>query len=88
MKIDAKFKIRKIAGESIIVNQGTSGADLTKIISLNSSACLLFEKLSNKEFTSEDASKVLSENYRIDQDQAKRDAETWIEALKKCQVII
>ena len=51
MKINPKYKLRKVAGESIIVQQGKVGADLTKVISLNDSACLLFEKLSKKDFT-------------------------------------
>ena len=32
MRIDSKFKLRSIAGENIIVNQGKVGSDLTKII--------------------------------------------------------
>ena len=35
MRINTKFKLRDIAGETIIVNQGTPEADLTRIISLN-----------------------------------------------------
>lgn len=41
MRINTKFKLRDIAGETIIVNQGTPEADLTRIISLNTSARLL-----------------------------------------------
>lgn len=42
MRINTKFKLRDIAGETIIVNQGTPEADLTRIISLNTSARLLW----------------------------------------------
>lgn len=38
MKINSNFKLRHIAGETIIINQGTPDADLTRIISLNASA--------------------------------------------------
>lgn len=42
MKINPNFKLREMAGETIIVNQGHTGADLTRIISLNKSARLLY----------------------------------------------
>ena len=50
MRINTKFKLRDIAGETIIVNQGTPEADLTRIISLNTSARLLWNELSDKDF--------------------------------------
>ena len=88
MKIEKKFKLRKIAGENIIVQQGQVGADLTKIISLNKSACFLYENLVNKEFTIESVASLLVEEYHIEQAQALDDAATWVEALKKCHVIL
>lgn len=88
MKIDSKFKLRKVAGETIIVQQGQVGSDLTKIISLNSSACLLYEQLAGKDFTADDVANILIEVYEIDKELAKKDAGTWIDSLKDCQVII
>ena len=88
MQIDSKFKLRKVAGETIIVQQGNVGSDLTKIISLNSSACLLYEQLADKEFNVEDAAKVLEDTYKINADLALKDANSWVEALKNCHVIV
>ena len=88
MKIDPKFKLRTVAGENIIVNQGQVGADMTKIISLNSSACLLYKELEGKEFTEEDVAVILREAYEIEKDLAVKDASTWVKALKDCQVIV
>ncbi len=87
MHIKQDFKIREIAGEHIIVNQGQAGADLTRIISLNSSAKLLFDALSGKEFDSADAAKVLSDSYGIDDTRAAEDAAKWIESLMNCGII-
>lgn len=74
-------------GETIVVNQGAAGADMTRIISLNASAKLLFEHLQGKDFTLEDAADVLVETYGIDAEQAITDAGRWVDALKKCGVI-
>ena len=88
MRIDSKFKLRTVAGENIIVNQGQVGADMTKIISLNSSASLLYKELEGKEFTVEDVAVILREAYEIEKELAAKDAATWVEDLQKCQVIV
>lgn len=87
MKINSNYKIRKIAGETIIVNQGTANVDMTRIISLNESACLLYQALAEREFSTEDAARVLTETYGISDGQALTDATKWVEALKGCGVI-
>lgn len=87
MKINSNYKLREIAGETIIVNQGASGVDMTRIISLNSSAKLLYEQLADQEFTLEDAAKVLVDTYGIEADKALVDAGKWVDALKNCKVI-
>ena len=87
MKINSNYKLRSIAGETIVVNQGTTGTDMTRIISLNASAKLLYEQLLGKEFTLEDAAKVRVDTYGIGSEQALADAEKWADALRKCGVI-
>ena len=87
MKINPNYKLRSIAGETIVVNQGTTGMDMTRIISLNTSAKLLYESLSEKVFTLEDAAAVLVSTYGISQEQALKDTQVWVEALQKCKVI-
>ena len=87
MKINTNYKLREVAGETIVVNQGKTGADMTRIISLNVSAKLLYERLQGCEFSLEDAAKVLVETYGIGNEQAMNDAAVWVEALQKCKVI-
>ena len=72
---------------ALMRNQGTTGMDMTRIISLNTSAKLLYESLSEKVFTLEDAAAVLVSTYGILQEQALKDAQVWVEALQKCKVI-
>ena len=87
MKINSNYKLRSIAGETIVVQQGTTGTDMTRIISLNPSAKLLFEQLLGKEFTMEDAAKILVDTYGIGHEQALADAEKWADALHNCGII-
>lgn len=87
MKINPNFKIREVAGEAIIVSQGIAEVNLTRIISLNDSARLLFERLYGREFTLDDAANVLIGTYGIDNELAVKDAGKWVSDLKKCSVI-
>lgn len=87
MKINSNYKLREIAGETIIVNQGKEGVDMTRIISLNSSAKLLYKQLADKEFCLDDVAQVLVETYDIDSERALKDADKWVKALKDCKVI-
>ena len=87
MKINPKFKIRELAGEAIVVNQGTANVNMTKIISLNSSARLLYEALAERDFTVEDAAKVLVETYGINEEIALKDAAKWVGSLEQCGII-
>lgn len=87
MKIKSDYKLRKIAGETIIVNQGTASVNMTKIISLNASARMLYETLAEKEFSVEDAAQVLISTYGISNELAQKDADNWINDLKNCGVI-
>ena len=87
MKINRNYKIHEIAGETIVVNQGTANVNMTRIISLNASARLLFQTLIEQDFTVEDAAEVLVDTYGIDYERALKDAEKWVESLKQCGVI-
>lgn len=87
MRIKSNFKIRSIASENILINQGTNNVDTTKIITLNSSARMLFETMQGKDFSNEDAAKALVEKYGITMEKATEDANHWIEKLKSCGII-
>ena len=87
MKINSNYKLREVAGETIVVNQGTAEVNMPRIISLNASARLLYESLANKDFTLEDVAQILANTYGIPAEVAKKDAQVWVEALQKCGII-
>ena len=87
MKIDSKYKLREVAGESIIVNQGKVGTDLTRIISLNSTAKFLYQMMEDREFEVEDAAQALIDEYGIEKELALKDAGKWVESLRGCGVL-
>lgn len=88
MRIKDSYKVREIAGENLIVEQGKSQADMTKVISLNSTALLLWNELSGRDFTLDDASAVLTTRFGISKEQAYADVIRWADALTKCGIIV
>lgn len=87
MRIKPNYKLREIAGETIVVNQGVANVNMTRIISLNKSARLLYEEMAGKAFAVEDVAKVLTDTYVVGDELALADAQKWVESLKECGVI-
>ncbi len=87
MKILQGLKIREMAGEHVVILQGRYGADMTRVITLNDSACVLLNELQGKEFELEDAAALLVGRYEIDADTARRDAAAWVEKLRSAGLI-
>ena len=87
MKFKNGYKVRSMAGENVVIMQGTAGSDMTRIISLNASSLLLWNELQGREFEVADVANILVDNYNIDRDTAERDAQKWIEKLAECGLI-
>lgn len=84
MKFKKEYKVRSMAGENVVIMQGTAGMDMTRIISLNDTSLLLWNELQGKDFEVADAAAILVENYEIDTEVALRDAAAWVEKLQEC----
>ena len=80
--------MRTVAGENIVVMQGDGGADMTRVVALNESALLLYNALMGSEFELDDVVKKLVEEYEVEEDAARKDAQAWVEDMKKNHLVI
>ena len=84
MKIKDGFTLHQIGDEHIIMYNGTQNVDFNNIISLNSTAAHLWEHVEGMDFNADTLTDFLMENYEVDSETAKRDAEqlikNWLEA--------
>ena len=87
MKFKEGYKVRSIAGENVVIMQGSAGSDMTRIISLNDSSLLLWNELQGKEFEVADVASILVEAYNIDAEVAERDSKEWVKKLAECGLI-
>lgn len=87
MRIKEQFKVREMAGEHVVIMQGSSMSDLTRIISLNESALYLWHKVEGTDFDVNTVANLLEEYYGIDDQVAQRDAARWVDKLEECGLI-
>jgi hypothetical protein len=78
------FRLRTICGENIIVAEGISNIDFSKIISLNESAAYLWQQVEGKDFDEDELVRLLDAEYEVDEATARKDAReliaSWLHA--------
>ena len=87
MKLKSEYKVRKIAGESVIVRMGQQNVKMTTIISLNPTSEWLWEQLQGVEFDAEKVADLLTGEYEVEREVALKDAEAWIASLTKADLV-
>ena len=84
MKIKKGFVLREMCGENIVTAEGLEHINFNKLISLNSTAAFLWNKVADKEFTAEEMAELLVDEYQIDMELALKDSkalcQAWINA--------
>lgn len=88
MKLRTDCKIRKIAGESVIVRMGKLNVDMTRVISLNSTSEWLWEQIGNEEFDVEKVADLLTAEYEVEREVALLDAQKWVEMLRNADLLV
>ena len=84
MKIVDGFRLRDVMGQATVIGEGVNQVNFNKLITLNSSAAFLWKAIEGKEFDVETLKSLLMDEYGIDAQLAKKDAESiakqWSEA--------
>ena len=88
MIINDKLKVRTVAGENIVIMQSSDGSDMTRVVALNESALLLYNRLSGRNFEIDEVIQVLIDEYEVDEAEAHKDAVAWVDEMKKNGLIL
>lgn len=80
-----------------VLPSGGAGADAAareeaprgriRLVALNDSSYYLWERLSGRDFSVEDAARLLTERYDVTPQRARLDAEAWIRRLETCGIV-
>ena len=86
-KMKEGFVVRTIGAQTVVVPVGKRTTELHGVITLNESACILWKAL-EKGADIEQLTALLAEQYEVEPDQAKRDAENFLESLREQKVLL
>ena len=81
MKIKKGFTLRTVMGQNVVLAEGNNSDSFGKMITFNSSAAMLWQKLKGKEFQTADVADLLMAAYDLDPDQAHADAEHFVKLM-------
>lgn len=82
MKIKAGYEIKKVSDRYIVIPKASANLDFNGIITINNSGRLLFMALQKKSSV-DSLVKVLTDEFEVENKQAKTDVLTFIKTLKK-----
>lgn len=86
MKIKKGFAKREIAGSFIVVPVGNKSKDFNGMITLNESGSFFWDCFS-KNITVDDAVKMVTDEYEVDSETARRDIENFVKLLRENDLI-
>ncbi len=84
MKKKSGFQVRDIAGEKVLVAYGLENIDFSKMVSLNETACFIWELIEpGEEIDVDKLTTAVMNEYEIDSASARKDIEELLEAWKE-----
>ena len=84
MKKKTGFQVRDIAGEKVLVAYGLENIDFSKMVSLNETACFIWELIEpGEEIDIDKLTTAVMNEYEIDSASARKDIEELLEAWKE-----
>lgn len=87
MRVKKGFVLRELAGEKIISGEGLEQIDFNKIVTLNSSAAYIWERISDREFDLETMVDLLLDRYDIERSVALQDSRRLLDDWKSIGLI-
>lgn len=88
MQVKSGFKLNQVCGQTFLVPMGESNIDFSKLIALNESSLLLWNRMQEGEFSIDDLVSVLLNEYEVDEATARRDVESIVKQFEDEGVIL
>ena len=88
MKLNPEYVLRNIAGEQVVVPTGSASQKINGLITLNTTAAFLWEKVSKLEtFTVDNMVEALLAEYEVEEEIAREDSKLIVERWKEMELI-
>lgn len=86
MKLKQQFVLREIAGDSILIPVGNINDSFQGIMTLNETSVFIWKQL-EQEKDKEEILEAILEEYEVSREQAERNLEDFLKALKKIGIL-
>ena len=87
MKLDGSFELKTLAGQSIGVPGKLKNVDFTNLLTLNETAAVVWERMTQGEFEVDDLVKALTDAYEVDEAQAREDVVALLAKIRELGMI-
>ena len=87
MKLDGSFELKTLAGQSIVVPGKLKNVDFTNLLTLNETAAVVWERMTQGEFEVGDLVKALTDAYEVDEAQAREDVVALLAKIRELGMI-
>ena len=86
MKLNGKYKLRKVSDTYVVVKLGGGSLNLSKLITINETGAFIFNKL-KEETTMDELVDAIVAEYDIDEAGARSAAETYVNKLVELDIV-
>ena len=83
MRLVEGFRLRDVMGQATVIGEGAGQVNFNKLITLNESAAFLWRSVEGKDFDVESVAGLLVEEYGINEERARKDAEVLLAQWKE-----
>lgn len=87
MKLDGSFEMKTLAGQSIVVPGKLKNVDFTNVLTLNETAAVVWERMTQGEFEVGDLVKALTDAYEVSEAQAREDVVALLAKIRELGMI-
>lgn len=87
MKLDGNFELKTIVGQSIVVPGKLKNVDFANLLTLNETAAVVWERMTQGEFEVDDLVKALTDAYEVDEAQAREDVVALLAKIRELGMI-
>lgn len=83
MKLNSDFRLREIAGQYMLIYEGTGEVNMSAVYSFSESAAWMWNRCEGRKFSADQMVQWLLDEYEVTEDIAREDVELMLESWRE-----
>lgn len=88
MRIKDDLQLRRVGQENVLISSSSKNVNVSRLITLNETACFLYNTMRGRDFEIEDAVRAICEHYDVETSVAEADVRELLDTFRKAGVLI